>query len=243
MPGTSREEFLKSVRTALKRPEGAPATPYPRLAEDVATLRRRVAEVEARLERARPALVERFVEMAPKSGWTLVRAADHAQGLARLGELAHERGWRNALRSDHPVFQRLPLAALVPSLDVRLMALSTGRAREALRHEVTENTDVGITGVTYAMAETATVVLLPQKGVSRLVSLLPPVHVAVVETSQVIESMDDLFLFRRLAYYEGGMDMGSSMNFITGPSRTGDIEQTVVTGVHGPREVSLLLIG
>ena len=53
--------------------------------------------------------------------------------------------------------------------------------------------DIGITGVDYAIAETGSAVLLPRKGVSRVVSLVPPVHIAVVESGQVLPSLDELF--------------------------------------------------
>ena len=76
-----------------------------------------------------------------------------------------------------------------------------------------------------------------------MVSLVPPVHVAVVRADDLIESLDDLMLFRRLEYHRNGGDMGSYLNFITGPSRTADIEQTIVVGVHGPKEVHLVLLG
>jgi len=103
--------------------------------------------------------------------------------------------------------------------------------------------DLGITGADYAVAETGSVVVLPRRGLSRLVSVLPPVHVALVRPQEVVATLDDVFLLRRLEYYRNGGDMGSYLNFITGPSRTADIEQTLVVGVHGPREVHLVLLG
>ena len=101
---------------------------------------------------------------------------------------------------------------------------------------------LGITGVDYAVAETGTCVLLPRSGVSRAVSLLPPIHLAIVETNQVYENLDDLFAMRRLVFQDGRGEMGSYMSFISGPSRTADIEQTIVVGVHGPKEAYLLLL-
>ena len=86
-------------------------------------------------------------------------------------------------------------------------------------------------------------VLLTRKGLSRLVSLVPPVHVALVRPQDVIETLDDFFLLRRLQYHREGGEMGSYLNFITGPSRTADIEMTLVVGVHGPKEVHLVLLG
>ena len=101
--------------------------------------------------------------------------------------------------------------------------------------------DVGLTGVDHAIAETGSVVLLPRRGVSRLVSLLPPVHVAVVRRGEVLPGLDELFALQRLDYIEG--DLGSYLNIITGPSRSADIEHTLVTGVHGPGEVHMVLLG
>ena len=77
---------------------------------------------------------------------------------------------------------------------------------------------------------------------SRLVSVVPPVHLAIVRPRDVLASLDDLFLLRRLEYHTNGGELGSYLNFITGPSRTADIEQTIVVGVHGPRAVHLILM-
>ena len=112
--------------------------------------------------------------------------------------------------------------------------------RQALRRRAIEG-DIALTGVDYAIAETGSCVLIARKGLSRIVSLLPPVHVAVVERGQVLPSLDELFTLRRRDFLRG--DLGSYMNLITGPSRTADIEHTIVTGVHGPGEVHMVLIG
>ena len=105
---------------------------------------------------------------------------------------------------------------------------------------------MGITGADYAIAETGSVVVLPRRGLSRLVSVVPPVHVAIVRPEDVLGDLDDLFALRRLEFHrngtQGNADLGSYMNFITGPSRTADIEQTIVVGVHGPREVHMVLL-
>lgn len=73
---------------------------------------------------------------------------------------------------------------------------------------------------------------------ARLISLLPPVHIAVVPVNRLLSGLDELYtLVPRPA------DRTSSMVFITGPSRTADIEQLLVRGVHGPGELHVVLVG
>ena len=126
-------------------------------------------------------------------------------------------------------------------IEVTPIVRSDTAQREQLREEM-RRADVGLTGTDYALAETGSLVILPRRGLSRLVSLVPPVHVALVRPEEVLESLHDLFLLRRLEYKQRGGEMGSYLNFITGPSRTADIEMTIVQGVHGPRAVHLILV-
>ena len=74
---------------------------------------------------------------------------------------------------------------------------------------------MGVTGVDYAIAETGSAVIVARQGASRLVSLLPPVHVAIVERGQALPSLDELFALLRERY--GAADFESYMNIITGP--------------------------
>ena len=126
--------------------------------------------------------------------------------------------------------------------EVTTIARDDDNPREVLREEIRQS-GVGITGADYAVAETGTLVVLPRKGLSRLVSLVPPVHIALVRAEDLLETLDDLFLLRRLEYHQRDGEMGSYLNFITGPSRTADIEMTIVEGVHGPKEVHMIILG
>jgi L-lactate utilization protein LutC len=99
------------------------------------------------------------------------------------------------------------------------------------------DSDVGITSADYALADTGSLVMICGAEESRLVSLLPPAHIAVVPVSRLLESLDELLL--RVPKPAAGT---SSMVLITGPSRTADIEQILVRGVHGPGEVTVILV-
>jgi len=101
---------------------------------------------------------------------------------------------------------------------------------------------VGITGVDAAVAESGTLVLAGGAGRGRLASLLAPVHVAIVRESQVVRGLGEALLRLRTLYGDSMLADRSNVTFITGPSRTADIELTLTLGVHGPREVHVLIV-
>jgi L-lactate dehydrogenase complex protein LldG len=98
---------------------------------------------------------------------------------------------------------------------------------------------VGISGCFCAIAETGTLMLLSGPATSATVSLLPETHIALVPVSRIVATMEDAFALLRAEHGE----LPRAVNFISGPSRTGDIEQTIVLGAHGPCRVHLILIG
>lgn len=108
--------------------------------------------------------------------------------------------------------------------------------REELR-ALCAGCDFGISSADYALANTGTLVTIASPEEQRLVSLLPPVHIAVVPVGRLLASLEELFLT-----VPKPADRSSSMVFITGPSRTADIEQILVRGVHGPGEIHVVLV-
>jgi L-lactate utilization protein LutC len=97
---------------------------------------------------------------------------------------------------------------------------------------------IGVTGADFGLADTGSLVLVSGKGRGRLASLLPPVHIAVLPVTRLVWTLDDVFVAR-----PGLATSGSNLVVITGPSRTADIEMTLSRGVHGPRDVHVVLIG
>ena len=103
------------------------------------------------------------------------------------------------------------------------------------------NTDIGITGVDFAIAETGTLVLLSGPEQPRLTSLLPPVHISILERENIV--VDIHVLFERLGkFYESYDKLCSCISFITGPSRTADIELNLTLGVHGPGRAIVIIV-
>jgi L-lactate utilization protein LutC len=102
-----------------------------------------------------------------------------------------------------------------------------------------EKAAIGLTTVDYAIADTGTLVVLSGKGRARAASLLTPIHVAIVERGKVLATIQEVFTALSA---EGTPPLPSAVAFITGPSRTADIELTLVVGVHGPQELHVILI-
>jgi L-lactate utilization protein LutB len=97
--------------------------------------------------------------------------------------------------------------------------------------------EVGINFADYALADTGSLVFLSESRESRLISLLPPVHIAVIARKNILSGLDELF-----DLVPHPMAQSSAMALITGPSRTADIEMRLVRGVHGPGEIHVIIV-
>jgi L-lactate dehydrogenase complex protein LldG len=100
---------------------------------------------------------------------------------------------------------------------------------------------IGITGADYAIADTGTLVLLTDENKPRSVSLLPPIHLAIIRKSDIVIDIRELFIILKQRL-DAGRSIPSCMTFITGPSRTADIELNLTLGVHGPKELHVIII-
>lgn len=238
----SKSDFLRDVRDAMEKgfrpvPE-APSRP---------PSRPRPAEAVERAEQARRTLDERRVEamasllrMAPIQAWNVVRVRTREEAADAVATIAAKLGARSSVRSEHAVFDGMRVDAALKARGVDSQRLT--QAERGARKALAAQADLGITGVDWMIAETATAVLVSRKGAPRMASLLPPSHVAVVEASQVVPTLADALA---LVHGQAASDRWEAwyVNLVSGPSRTGDIEQTIVIGVHGPGQVHLVLIG
>lgn len=122
----------------------------------------------------------------------------------------------------------------------KLAQLDWGSAGLALEPRAPRGDDlVGVTGVFCAIAETGTLMLCSGPDTPASASLLPETHVAIVPVQRVVAYMEDGW---DLARAESGQ-LPRAVNFISGPSRTADIEQTIVLGAHGPYRVHIIIAG
>ena len=155
-------------------------------------------------------------------------------------ELLEARGVRRVLAWDDRGCSRRASATAL-----RARASSSSRAgcppdgpERTARLKALDDVVVGITGAYAALADTGSIVVVSGPGRGRIASLLPPTHIAVVGAEQLSPSLAPF-----LTANPDVADVGTNMVVITGPSRTGDIEGTLVLGVHGPGDLHVIVIG
>jgi L-lactate dehydrogenase complex protein LldG len=220
----SREQMLGAIRTALRRGRLASAT--------VATLERRLQQPCANVVPARGRLpaaerVELFIAEAERVNATTVR-------LASLDDIPTAVVFY--LRAANiPAVVRAGTDALlqaVPWAREPLLQVKTGVA-------VNEDT-VSVTSAFAGIAETGTLMLYSAPESPTTLNFLPEVHIAVLPTDRIVGTYEDGW--QRLRGLLGGGKMPRVVNWITGPSRTADIEQTLLLGAHGPKRLHILLV-
>jgi L-lactate dehydrogenase complex protein LldG len=166
--------------------------------------------------------VERFRERA----LALESSSDEVETMASVPAAV-----ARYLKANH-----LPMNAVVWP---ELAALNWNAAGIAAEARKAEGRDlVGITASFCAVAETGTLLLLSGAPTPASTSLLPETHVAIVLTARIVKGMEDAWSLLRA---ERGR-LPRATNFVSGPSRTADIEQTLVLGAHGPYRVHIVLV-
>jgi L-lactate dehydrogenase complex protein LldG len=171
-------------------------------------------------------LLARFIEQSERLQSTVARLSSLEEIPSAVAEYLQARG----------LGQRAVIWPTFAQLDWNGAGL-TVEARAPVRDEPTPDM-VGITGCFAAIAETGTLALLSGADSPASMALLPETHVAVVPKSRIVAHMEDVFALLR---HERGAPP-RALNFVSGPSRTGDIEQTIVLGAHGPYRVHLLIL-
>ena len=189
-------------------------------------------------------LVAQFAaELARLEGYPH-RCADDEEALEVIRSILESHGAQSVVAWDLEQIGLPNLAALLAQLGVRALdgqVAHTGADRAA-RLQTVEPAPVCISGADVGIAESGTLVLRSGAGRGRLASLVAPVHIAVLRGPQIVRGLGEA-LARVQA--QAGPDVfadSSNLTLITGPSRTADIELTLTLGVHGPREIHVVLI-
>lgn len=223
----SEASFLANLRDRLNK---GPSTPHPG--------RFRSGRFDTT---ARAARLARFrAELTAVGGH--VDIVSHPDQLrTRLQELRKQMDLHTVLRAEPPAGGPLAWQKWQQAVDdggFRTISLAADRQTLA-------TADAGVTLVDAAVADTGSLVLAAAPGRPRLVSLLPPVHIALLPTSRLVATRAELFAwlhpFIGAAPTAAGIRWPANVTFITGPSKTADIESDLTIGVHGPGHVHVFV--
>lgn len=225
----NRQAFLDRVREALASTggileSGAPPEPLGPVGQPKAA------------ERAHR--VAQFVRELESAGGHLHHARSEPEAAERIRDLVSQRGAHRVVRTrtTHLSGTLLDGALGGAGASVAVGEASDERERAGLREAELE-ADMGITSADFGVAETGTLALLTGPGQGGSVSLLPPIHVAVLRAKDIVADVGELF--ERIATTGA---LASAVILVTGPSRTADIELVLTVGVHGPKELHVVLL-
>lgn len=238
----ARAEFLERVRREVAKTAGLfGAEPAPRPAHPAAA----AETIRCELAERWPQALARFREEFERVGGVFHRARDLAAVPAVVAAIARERGARRLVAWDAAALGFDAPAALAPH-DLAVSTIEAGREDEPSRRrhrDEAARAQIGVTGADFVLAETGTLILLSGSGRPRSTSLLPEVHVAVFGRDRLLETLEQVGVMLEALHAEPDRATPiGAINFITGPSRTADIELTLTRGVHGPKEVHAVFV-
>ena len=224
-----REAVLGRIREALRVP-----APLKHPAERSAGGEPTTAHFREWLPPVGPSLDEKFALFAKLSESLrseLIVCADLAQAAAAVTSLADTEAWKTIALHRGDL-----LDALAPQLPsgVAQLCVDNGYDKNAL-----EACDAGITECELLVAQTGSVCVTSDHSGGRVLSVLPPHHIVIARQSQLVTDLTEAYESLAAKYRAA---FPSMISFITGPSRTGDIERILVLGAHGPKRLTILLL-
>ncbi|HEX5410398.1 MAG TPA: lactate utilization protein [Terriglobia bacterium] len=234
---SSRDEMLGTIRNVLKTQEkGASFTAESRLPPPIVDIMPPIPPGE---------LAERFESALQSLGCNPYQAST-LEGLEEtLCSILEQTKIGSVVLSRNPILDQLQLGSLLGNRGIRVVGWPAGteepKAGSSFRDECFA-AGAGITGVDFALAETGSLVLTSATEGSQLASLAPPVHIALYRRSQLRATLDEVLQHLPVSRDPGQASPARSVVFVSGTSRTADIEQILVRGVHGPRSVHAILV-
>ncbi len=220
----SREEILHKIRQGLK----GISVPIP----EEKTFKTDKEEVIALASKTRKQLVKQFAVELSKVNTNIIETKNENETKSSLQNFIKGKGIKSFSIWESQYLKGLNLKSELKDAGLNLI---TAKNKDRIA-----KADIGITEADYAIADTGTLVLLANKFQPRTVSLLPPIHLAIVKPENLVRNISDLFIILK-SKLQQGQDLTNCMTFITGPSRTADIELNLTLGVHGPKELYVFI--
>jgi L-lactate dehydrogenase complex protein LldF len=187
---------------------------------------------------AAPGDLDQFIAEASQMKVEVHRARDAAEVRNLVAQVLGAYHGQSLVRWDHPLLDALELDPVIAAAGLTVTELPPTASPDNTLKAPAAAAAVGLTGADFALADTGSIVLLTGPGHERSLSLLPPVHLAILRAGSILNSIDDLLL--RLGRIPDPDFRG--LTIISAPSLTGDIEMVPVFGVHGPGKLIVIVV-
>lgn len=225
---SSRTEILGRIREALREPAPLPGAAHhtapsaPPAMPTPESFQAWLPAVGAALEEQCALFAKNAADL--KAEFHLLSGPEALP--SALAGLIRAEGWKKVGLHTTPL-----IAPLLPLQGVEMLSTDHGYDPQAL-----ERCDAGITGCDALVAQTGSVLITSRSAGGRALSILPPHHVVIASRQQMVSDLGAAYAVVRRTY---GDTLPSLISFITGPSRTGDIERILVLGAHGPKRLTI----
>ena len=248
MNTADQEEFMNRIKATLGKSFAAPRPKADLFRSEMSAEARAVLErIKNRSPRERKNLLTTLIEAAGPINLKVIACEDTGTVTTAITKLVRERDpeWgdpKSVAAWQHPLVRSLNLPDALSEQGVPVFFTDLENTDEKNLRERIMTSYIGITSADFCMSDTATLVMRTRPGQARTVSLLPSIHVAVIEIDQIIADLKELYALLKWDQQERKEGLTNCMTFISGPSKTADIEATMVHGAHGPREAHLFVI-
>jgi len=243
MSTANQQEFINRIRMALGGPFAESRQEADLFSSEMSAEARAILErVKNRSAADREKLLKTLIEAAGPVNLKVIPCDDIGAVTAGIVALVRDKEpeWgstKSVAVWQHPLIESLNLPDALSGQKVPVVFADLQKTdADSLRRRISESY-IGITSADFCMADTATLVMRTRAGQARSVSLLPSIHVAVIEIERMIADLKELYALLKWDPQERFEGLTNCMTFISGPSKTADIEATMVHGAHGPREM------
>ena len=229
---TSRDEILGCIRGGLYGDRARKEEPPPSKEED-RDFRAEAETISNDNIKSIGSMLNQFLDELLNVNAEVRRVNSRDELKSSITELVREKGITSFAMWESYYLNALGLKSLLKEEGLEL--------RKSSDKNALAQAGIGITDVDYAIADTGTLVLITDGKRPRGVSLLPPIHLAIVRKDKLVRDIRELFIILKQRL-DNSSDITSCMTFITGPSRTADIELNLTLGVHGPKELYVFIM-
>ncbi len=250
MTEIAQTEFIGKIKKALNRKESSKLTLNDIIqsvpdSEDL----RLLENIRGRGQEMRLSLFKQLVETGTLLNMVVTTKKDLTSAAASILRIAVEKKseWgdkKSVVAWDHPLVRSLNLSAQLQAhgIPIYYPDIKPGASWQKEFSKQSASSFIGITSADYCIATTATLTMKTRVGHPRCVSLLPSIHIAVIKLEQILSDLKELYTLLKWDPDEQAEGLTDCMTFISGPSKTADIEATLVHGAHGPRELYLFVL-